>query len=167
MTNDFDINHRKKFREEEKGKKFVFYEYTYKKFKYKMNDRDLKLGKYLAKNLELGEKLKKEVTHTFKNILYITYTDYMGEEKNKIFEIFGSELRELEKDIIGVSIGVALDAMKHTLNGEIIRMPIDINDTEAVGKALKDEIEKWLEKNKGSKGYKNVAHSFYNYDLVP
>ncbi len=72
----------------------------------------------------------------------------------------------MQKDIDGVPIGVALDATKHTVKGKIIRMPIDINDTEAVGKALKQEIEDWLEKNKGSKGYKDVIHAFYNYDSV-
>ena len=78
MTNDFDINHRKKFREEEKGKKFVFYEYTYKKFKYKMNDRDLKLGKYLAKNLELEERSN---SYFQKHFIYYIYRLYGRRKK--------------------------------------------------------------------------------------
>lgn len=161
QTNNFDVNHWRKIMEEEKGRKFVFYEYASKKDKDENYNKGLKLGKYLSENLNKG------ITHSYRNILNIIYTDYMGEEKRKIFKFLGTELNELENNLDGVSIGVSLDAMESNKYGEIIRMPIDLNDTETVGKALKAEIEDWMEKNKGAKGYKNVAHVFYNYDIVP
>lgn len=161
QTNNFDVNHSRKIREEEKGRKFVFYEYTSEKEKSKKDIKALKLGKYLSENLN------KDITHSYRNILNIMYTDYMGEEKRKVFNFLGAELNELEKNLDGVSVGVSLDAMKSTKDGKIIRMPIDINDTEAVGKALKEEIEDWMKKNKDTKGYKNAAHVFYNYDIIP
>ncbi len=180
-THDFDVHYRSPHREEEKDKKFIFYEYTSEKNKNESDDNSMKLGKYLAKNLNKG------ITHSYRNVLHIEYTDYMGEQKRKMFEFFGSMLNELDKDIEGISIGVGLDAtisslnkdikknsagidfdtMAYNLRGKIIRTPIDINDVEAVGKALKEEIENWLKKNKDKKGYKNVAHTFYNYDIVP
>jgi len=147
-TSDFEINHSRRIREEEKGRRLIFYEYTSEKDKDESGRREFELGKYLSENLNEG------VTHSFKNVLRIMYTDYMGKEKEKIFEFLGSELIELEKGIDGVSVGVSLDAMVHTKKGKIIRMPIDINDTEAVGKAIKEDIENWLNENKGAKGYK-------------
>lgn len=165
MTNNFSINRPIRKREEEKGKKFVFYEYISEKLKNKMDNRDFELAKYLSENLSIDENLRNEVTYSKKDILYIDYIDYMGEEQNKIFEMFGSELEELEKDIDGVHVGMTMNAIVHDSNGELKSLPIDTDDTEAVGKRLKEDIEEWLENNKGAKGYKDVAHSFYNYDL--
>ena len=165
MTNNFNINRSIRKREEEKGRKFVFYEYISEKLKNKMDNRDFELAKYLSKNLNIEENLRNEVTYSKKDILYIYYIDYMGEEQSKIFEMSGSELEELEKDIDGVHIGVTMNAIVHDSNGELKSLPIDTDDTGAVGKRLKEEIEEWLKNNKGAKGYKDSAHSFYNYNL--
>jgi len=105
------------------------------------------------------------VTYSKKDILYIDYIDYMGEEQSKIFEMAGSELEELEKDIDGVNVGMTMNAIVHDSNGELKSLPIDTDNKEAVEKRLKEDIEEWLENNKGAKGYKDIAHSFYNYDL--
>ena len=180
-THDFDMHYRNPHREEEKDRKFVFYEYTSEKDKNESDNKSMKLGKYLSKNLNKG------ITHSYRNVLHIEYTDYMGEQKRKMFKFSGSMLEELDKDIEGVSIGVGLDAtisspnkdikgisvgvdfdaIARNLKGKIIRKPVDINDVEAVGKVLKKEIEDWLKQNKGKKGYKNAVHAFYNYDIIP
>lgn len=161
QTYDFGINnHSGTVKEEEIGKKYVFYEYTSGDEKYEIDTKALKLGKYLSNNFNKG------ITHSYRNVLNIIYTDYMGDEKRKSFGFIDTELQELEKDLEGVSVGVSLDALITSREGEIIRTPIDINDMEAVGKALKEDIDKWLEENQGAKGYKSAAHVLYNYDLV-
>lgn len=165
MTNNFSINRSFKKREEEKGRKFIFYEYISEKLKNTIDNRDFELAKYLSKNLNIEENLRNKVTYSKKDILYIDYIDYMGEEQSKIFEMAGSELEELEKDIDGVNVGMTMNAIVHDSNGELKSLPIDTDNKEAVEKRLKEEIEEWLENNKGAKGYKDIAHSFYNYDL--
>lgn len=165
MTNNFRTGKMTDRREEEKGKRFVFYEYISEKLKDKMDNRDFELAKYLSKNLNIEENLRNEVTYSNKDILYIDYIDYMGEEKSKIFVMYGSELEELEKDIEGVYIGLNLNAISHDKNKELKSLPIDTNDVNEVGKRLKKEIEEWLQNNRGAEGYKDSAHSFYNYDL--
>jgi len=165
MTNNFSINRSFKKREEEKGRKFIFYEYISEKLKNTIDNRDFELAKYLSKNLNIEENLRNKVTYSKKDILYIDYIDYMGEEQSKIFEMAGSELEELEKDIDGVNVGMTMNAIVHDSNGELKSLPIDTDNKEAVEKRLKEDIEEWLENNKGAKGYKDIAHSFYNYDL--
>lgn len=158
-TNYFEINHLRIKREEE-GRKFIFYEYTSEKDKEENDYKVLKLGKYLSENLNKG------IIHSFKNVLYITYINYMEEKESKIFEFLGSELNEIDNDIDGVCVGRSLDATVHTRKGEIIRRPIDINDINAVGKAIKEDIESWMKKNKGEKGYKKNSCVWYNYDII-
>lgn len=165
MTNNFRLYRPIRRREEERGKKFVFYEYISEKLKNKKDTRDFEITKYLSKNLNIDENLRNEITYVHKDILYIDYIDYMGERKSKIFEMFGSGLEELEKDIDGVHIGVRMNAIVHDSNGELKSILIDTYDTEEVGKRLKEEIEEWLENNKDAKGYKDSAHSYYDYDL--
>jgi len=47
MTNNFSINRSFKKREEEKGRKFIFYEYISEKLKNTIDNRDFELAKSL------------------------------------------------------------------------------------------------------------------------
>lgn len=160
-TNNFGVNkYSRRIREEEAGRRFVFYEYVSEKQENENSFFGLDLGRYLYNNLNKG------ITHSYRNILDIIYTDYMGEEKRKKYSFLGSELNELEKELEGAFIGVNLDATISTRDKKVISTPIDINDVESVGRALKEEIENWLRENRAAKGYKNVVRTFYNYDIV-
>lgn len=161
ITHNFDVNHNQPRRQKEKDRKFIFYEYTSENNKNESIDRQMELGKYLKENLN------KEVTYTVRNFLHIIYTDYMGKEKIKLFRFDSLGIWEVEQKQEGVFVGITLDAIKTNTETMGITPPIDINDNQAIGKALKEEIEDWMEKNKGAKGYKDVAHVFYNYDIVP
>lgn len=159
-TNKFEIGHSFIFKEEEKDRKFVFYEYESEKGKDEIIiDEQTDLGYYLAEYLT--ENLNKYVTFTVKNYLDIIYIDYKGENQRKIFEFAESDIREVENEQEGVSLDGMLDVPKTI--GNTYKPAIDINDKQAVGEALKKEIENWLEKNKGKKGYEalpNLIHFF-------
>lgn len=117
----------------------------------------MQLGHYLIEYLT--ENLNKYVTFMVKNYLDIMYVDYMGEKQRKFFEFTESEIWEVKKEQKGVSIGMMLDVTKTI--GHTYMPAIDINDKQAVGEALKKEIEDWLEKNKGLSGYKSRPNVFY------
>lgn len=150
MTNDFNVNYRNSNRQEEKDK-FIFYEYTSEENADESSDRAMALGKYLSENIS------KKVTHTDRYYLHIIYTDYKGEEKMKTFEFFGSLLQEVDNEIEGVVIG-SLDAVISNQGG-------DISDNEELGKKIKEDIEDWMEKNKGRKGYDITPPVQYNYEI--
>lgn len=66
----------------------------------------------------------------------------------------------------GVLVGDTLDATKIDPKDESVEPAIDIENTQAVGKAIAKEIEDWLKENEGSEGQvPQGGYSWTNFNI--
>lgn len=132
QVNDFQAEGASSIGIIEKDKKFSFCDYVLK-------DDGASEWEAIAKNVV---EHFPDIKYNHKNLVEISYRDYMGEEQEEIFEFNDWDIKAVrnEEDCIPLKIDVDCDLGCDPEVGEM-------------AESIIKEIEDWLEKNESSKGY--------------
>lgn len=142
LSHDFEVGGAGSVPMLEKDKVFSFDEYVLK-------DDDISEWEALGKCVS---EYFPDMKYTHKNFVKICYTDYMGEEQEKLFEFNDSYVKKLSDEKGCIPLKAGLD---YSLG--------EVPEIEETAEKVKKEIEDWLEKNKDSKGHKIPPGTWFRY----
>lgn len=142
VSHDFEVGGGSSIGMIEKDKEFIFCEYVFK-------DNGASEWESLGKSVS---EYFPSIKCIHKNFIRIYYTDYMGEHQEKIFEFNDSYVKEPRDEEGYILLEAGLD---YSLDY--------VPEIEETVEKIKKEIENWLEKNEGSKGYEIPHGMMFQY----
>lgn len=130
-------------------------------------DKEYRFAEYIIEETETSEwaEIAKRVSKYYpdmkcvhKNIVNICYTDYIGEKREEFFVFDDRDIkREYEEE------GVVLIEDDYGIDGDFDSPKQVMQVVEDSAKEIIKQINEWLEKNKGARGYKIPDGTRFEY----